>query len=441
LRTSLEGRLVLYSIALVTVAVLVTAALVRVLGEPVSATVASLVVVVTAAIWIGRRAVRPVARTLHAVADGVASMRDRDFSVSITRTSDDEIGALVDSYNQLGAVLRDERQSLYQRELLLDTVIQSTPLAMLLTSAAGVVLYSNTAARRLFGDGRKLEGAALATVLEPAPPPLREAIARRADTLFTVDDRDEPEIWHLSCRRFVLNARPHDLYLLKQLTRELARQEVATWKRVIRVIAHELNNSLAPISSLAHSGLVLAERQDPGRLPGILATIEDRARHLHDFIDGYARFAKLPQPRLDVVEWPAFLAGLARSVEFTLRGSPPDRAAHFDPAQIGQVLINLIKNAHEAGSTAANVEVEVASAASGWLVQVDDRGGGMSESVLAQALLPFYSTKSTGTGLGLPLCREIVEAHGGRMSLNNRSGGGLAIAIWLPDGGAEGLAT
>ena len=117
--------------------------------------------------------------------------------------------------------------------------------------------------------------------------------------MFTVGDEEHEEIYHLSRRTFRLNGRTHELILLRQLTAELRRQEVQTWKKVIRVISHELNNSLAPIASLAHSGAELVRRGQYERLPNALATIEDRARHLEGFIRDYARFAKLPAPRVE----------------------------------------------------------------------------------------------------------------------------------------------
>jgi signal transduction histidine kinase len=106
---------------------------------------------------------------------------------------------------------------------------------------------------------------------------------------------------------------------------------------------------------------------------------------------------------------------------------------HFDVTQFEQVLINLLKNAHESGSDVADIGVAVETVPGGWQLRVVDRGTGMQEDVLANALLPFYSTKPEGTGLGLTLCREIVEAHGGRMSLANRADGGVTVTIFLPD--------
>jgi nitrogen fixation/metabolism regulation signal transduction histidine kinase len=338
----------------------------------------------------------------------------------------------VNSYNGLGELLRDERQSLYQRELLLDTVIQATPLAMVLTNANGRVVYSNVAARQTFLGGRKLEGLSFKELVAASPEPLQHAVADEADTLFTIEGEGDSEIYHLSQRGFLLNAQPHRLYLLKQLTRELARQEVETWKRVIRVIAHELNNSLAPISSLAHSGRQTIEDPDAAQLDRIFRTIEERARHLHTFIDGYARFAKLPRPQPEEIDWAAFLRSLQETAPFRLTADPPARPGVFDPTQMEQVLINLLKNAREAGAPVDSIELRVNEHAAGWRLQVLDRGAGMTEEVLRNALLPFYSTKPSGAGLGLTLCREVVEAHGGRISLANRDGGGLAATLWIP---------
>jgi signal transduction histidine kinase len=182
--------------------------------------------------------------------------------------------------------------------------------------------------------------------------------------------------------------------------------------------------------------MMLAHEPDTARLERVFRTISDRAAHLSSFIDGYARFAKLPKPRLGSVEWSAFLARLEGTTSFRLEGSVPAQPAVFDASQFEQVLINLLKNAAESGSAPEDITVSVHAATdsgtAGWSIEVADRGSGLTEDVLRDALLPFYSTKPSGTGLGLTLCREIVEAHGGRLSLANREGGGAAMTIWLP---------
>jgi two-component system, NtrC family, nitrogen regulation sensor histidine kinase NtrY len=199
---------------------------------------------------------------------------------------------------------------------------------------------------------------------------------------------------------------------------------------VIRVIAHELNNSLAPISSLAHSGQILAQAPDTAQLVKVFSTIEDRARHLAGFIEGYAQFAKLPQPRIAPVPWEVLLERIRVVAGFQLVGNPPARVANFDTAQLEQALINLLKNAR--GSAPDAIELAVSTAQGGFTIEVRDRGPGFSPGALENALVPFYSTKDTGTGLGLTLCREIVEAHGGRLRIANREGAGAVVTIWLP---------
>jgi nitrogen fixation/metabolism regulation signal transduction histidine kinase len=295
-------------------------------------------------------------------------------------------------------------------------------------------VYSNIAARQLFHGGRKLEGLDFMALLEQSPAPLREALTGNADTLFTMEVDGEPQVYHLSQRRFHLNAQPQQLLLLKQLTRELAAQEVVVWKKVIRVIAHELNNSLAPITSLAHSGQLLARQPDPAQLDRVFTTIGERAGHLASFIDGYARFAKLPTPRPAPVEWSQFMARLQGAMPFHVEGALPLREGCFDASQMQQVMINLLKNAAESGSRPDDITVCVRDRVESFVIEVADRGSGLAENVLRDALLPFYSTKATGTGLGLTLCREIVEAHGGRLSLANRPDGspGAVVTLWLP---------
>jgi len=368
----------------------------------------------------------------RALTGTVTSYRDGDFSFSLHWPRNDELSDLVAAHNELGQVLREQRLGLVQRELLLDTMVQHTPVAMLLVTDNDAIVFGNLAARQLVNEGRKLEGLRLPDLLERVQPALREAVGRGGDGLFTIGDSEEEEVFHLARRSFSLNGRPHELLLLRQLTQELRRQEVQTWKKVIRVISHELNNSLAPLTSLAHSGTELVRRGQTERLPQILATIEERTRHLESFILGYARFAKLPTPRLDQQDWGAFLAALSDQMQFKLQGEVPAEAHAFDAAQMEQALLNLLKNAHESGSPPEEVGLELRRQQGMLRIEVQDRGPGMSEAVLANALVPFYSTKRSGTGLGLALAREIAEAHGGRIALANREGGGLAVAIILP---------
>ncbi|MGB6354552.1 MAG: ATP-binding protein [Steroidobacteraceae bacterium] len=383
-------------------------------------------------IWLAGRVMRPVAQMLRALAGTVASYREGDFSLSLVADRSDELGELMTAHNELSAALREQRAHLVQRELLLDTVMQNSPVALVLVDAHERIAYANIAARHLLSEGRSLNGLRVGEALTRAPPALRGAAAAQGDSLFSTDIDGADETFHLSQRAFVLKGQTFRLYLLKRLTRELSRQEVSTWKKLIRVLSHELNNSLGPLSSLAHSGAEIARRGDLSTLPTVFAAIAERAEHLHQFVSGYAAFAKLPAPRPERIEWQGFVADLARQQRFTAPARLPDTAGWFDRAQVEQALINLLKNAHEAGGEEGQVELLIACVGADQRIEVRDRGAGMSQTVLAQALLPFYSTKRSGTGLGLALAREIAEAHGGRIHLANREGGGLSVLLELP---------
>lgn len=424
----LAGALSLWSAVVVLAAVIVT----RRLGDAFLGGLLVTGASTLCAIWTARRAAGPLRRLLRAMEGAVESYRDGDFSMSLVVDRRDELGELLQAHNELGRALREQRAHLAQRELLLDTITQNSPVALVLVDAYQRVVYANIAARHLLNDGQTLIGRDFATLLASAPAAFRVAADAERDTLFSTDVDGNEETFYFSQRSLLQRGRAHRLYLIKRLTRELSRQEVAIWKKLIRVLSHELNNSLGPIASLAQSGAELARRGDNVELGNVFRSIHERADHLHQFLSGYATFAKLPAPRPEYVLWDDLLGELARTHRCRLAGPVPTAPGWFDRAQLEQALINLLRNAKETGGPADEVEIEVRQNATEQRIEVRDRGPGMSEAVLAQALLPFYSTKRSGTGLGLALAREITEAHGGRLRIANRQHGGLSVTLILP---------
>ena len=431
-RRSLAWRIPLVACVPVVLAVGAMLVLADWLGDPWLAGGVTLAVLLPITISAVRGPLAPMMAMFRALAGTVSSYRDGDFAFSLAWPGNDELGDLVTGHNALGDTLRQQRQALVNRELLLDTMVQNTPVAMVLCDPSGHVVYGNLSARKLLAGGRRLEGMGLDSILEGAPESLREAVGRGGDGLFVVEHEGEEEIFYLARSGFRLNGRPHELFVLRQLTVELHRQEVRTWKKVIRVISHELNNSLAPVASLAHSGRELVRLGKHDQLEKVFTTIAERARHLEQFILGYARFAKLPAPRPELIAWPELVDRLRSQITFQVEGALPDGGARVDLAQLEQALVNLLRNAHESGSPAVDVQLRVRRLPTAVAIEISDRGTGMTEAVLSNALLPFYSTKRGGTGLGLALVREIAEAHGGRVALVVRDGGGMSVTITLP---------
>ena len=375
------------------------------------------------------RAIVARLRESHAVVSTtLAAFRDGDFALRLTVRGDREIAELKRLCNELADTVQADRRTLREKEILLDTILQRTPIAVVLLDAASRIVYSNVAARQLLAAGSHLNGRLLDSVALAQP--LHDALDAAGDAMFGHAD----ETYHLTQRIFRINAQTHRLLLIERLTPELRRREVAVWKKAIRVINHEINNSVAPISSLVHSARRAQEMPEHRhRLDEIYALIDERLAFLGRFLAGYADFARLPAPQKRKTPWADVLDAVRPLYAFRLEGRPEVECA-MDRAQMEQVVINLLKNAHESGTDAKEVVVSVQVAGEDGVLRVLDRGRGMSDEVMRQALVPFYSTKPDGSGLGLALCNEIVEAHGGRMRLQARMGGGTAVECWIPVG-------
>lgn len=305
--------------------------------------------------------------------------------------------------------------------------------AVILIDDVGTVIYANSATRSLLNLDGPLVGRPAVELLDQLHPELREAVMSGIEGIVSRSPNHVDETLLVTSRPLRIEGRPHFMYTLRPITREVRRQELENWKKLIRVLSHEINNSLAPIASLVSTARRLGEqsRSDP-RLFEVLDAIYERTTHLSTFLESYRSLARLPLPSPRTVNWDAFLGTLAQERPFKIADPLPEQPGYFDPIQLERVLVNTIDNAVEAGSPIEEVEVRVEVQGEFTSVTVHDRGSGMSEAVLRQAMLPFFSTKSTGTGIGLALAREIVEAHGGELSLANRDGGGLVVTMVLP---------
>ena len=380
-------------------------------------------------VFFGARTISGRLTQLHDdLGNALRAARDGDLGLRLVVRGDLEIAELKQLYNELADTVRAASYDIRNKEILLDTVLQRTPVAVILLNAASRVIYSNTVARELVANGNRIDGRLLDEITASVDPALRELLATPADALFNTAD----ETFHISQRLFRIHTQEHRLILLERLTPELRRQEVGVWKRAIRLMNHEINNSIAPISSLFHSARRAQELPEHRhRLEEIYGLIEERLQFLREFLEGYAQFARLPEPHKERVVWSEVFDAARAFYPFRVEGHP-ELEAHIDRTQLQQVVINLVKNAHESGSDPNEIVVSLQRATNDCVLRVLDRGPGMPEDVMRQALVPFFTTKPSGTGLGLALCNEIVEAHGGRMRVAAREGGGTVVTCWVP---------
>lgn len=372
----------------------------------------------------------PLQQEIQALLLHAQNLQDGSFNTHANQLKIHQLQPLAQALNQMSAQLRAERATLYQRELLLDTVLQSSPTALVLTDVNDTVLMSNPAARKLLHAGKAFDGSKLQAITHQ--PQLKQALARRQQGLLRLQQAEQP-VWHLSVSQFQLNQKQHYLFLLKPLTKEIQREELNAWKKLLRVIGHELNNTLAPLSSLAFSGGQLAQQHHHAQLEQLFDTISERCLHLNQFVQAYIQFAKLPPPLLAPVNWPRLINQLQDQYEFELSGDLPTAQWQADQTQLMQLLLNLLKNAHESGSDPSRITLELCQHGDVLLLRLQDAGGGMSDEMLQHALVPFYTSKASGSGIGLTLCRDIAEAHGGSLQLRNNAGG-LEVTVSLPRG-------
>lgn len=385
--------------------------------------------------WGGAR----LKQQLNALSNAAYALEEGDYSLEIVSSGHaDELDLFAQAYNSIVTGLRSERLEIFQREQVLDALVHSAPQALMLLDETGRIVLDNPAARGLLQCEVSLIGHRLADELSLLPLELRDAFNGGREGFISASTDNGEDTYQLQKRVFPLRGQLHTLWQVHLVTNDLARQETLTWKKVIRVISHEVNNSLAPVSSMAHSARKLLERQQVEKVDEVLRAIADRSTHLADFIDSYAAFARVPEPQCAWLDLQSVLEGISHTVAFGWNEIQAKQLIWADQAQLEQVLINLVKNAHEADSPLEAIRVNIREESGGLAMSVTDRGRGMSEQARAMALLPFYTTKQTGNGLGLALARDIVLAHEGQISLCARApqtpGGptGTEVRLFFP---------
>ena len=356
-----------------------------------------------------------VANLLEALREGDYSLRGRGAS------TEDALGQVVLEVNTLGTTLYQQRIDAVEATALLATVIEEIDSAVFAFDSEGLLQLVNRAGERILAQPserllrRSAEDLGLADWLEGE-------LERTVQRTFP----GGVGRWAVRRSTFRLDGRQHRLLVITDLSLALREEERQAWRRLIRVLGHELNNSLTPIQSTTDTLHALL-RRDPRPtdleedLDRGLQLIGSRARSLGRFIAGYSKLARLPQPDLEPIsvgQWVRRAARLETRVSVEVDPGP-DVTHPADPDQLEQVLINLLRNAADAAlETGGGVRVAWRAYGDGVEVTVEDDGPGLAST--ENLFVPFFSTKPGGSGIGLVLSQQIAEAHGGTLTLENR---------------------
>jgi nitrogen fixation/metabolism regulation signal transduction histidine kinase len=414
------------------------AGVVLVVKEQLSATSATLLVVclLLYILLLAAALIESFVRPLQTLSNVVSSLREGDYSFRARGAgTQDAFAEVAAEVNALADLLQRQRVRSLEATALLARILEVMHAPLFAFDRDNLLQLVNIAGTRLLGlpygrcFGRSAKELGLAELLEAADQSIHSF-------------GEKPTRWLLRKTKFRQYGAPHTLLLLDDVSIPLQVEEQAAWKRLVRVLGHELSNSLAPIKSIAGSLLARVDRigADEAELHDFrrgLSVVESRAESLHRFVQSYRLLAQLPPPRRKTIQLGALLERvvlLEQRLEVELDEGPAVELS-ADPDQLEQMFINLLANAVDASLSNGAHPVRAAwhTAETDLLVTIEDRGMGIAN--IENLFVPFYTTKPTGSGVGLALAQQIARAHGGEITLANREDGdGARATARLPLG-------
>lgn len=384
-------------------------------------------------ILLGTVAVLQIVALLHTVQRHVDALEE--FFAAVTyedftrRFVEDDVDAeLKDAFNTVLERFQDARADRDLQASYLDTVIRHVPVPLIASSHDGRLTLVNNPARRLIGRST-LTNISDLTQLDPALPELLASIDPGRQRMVEVNLRGVPAELRVSVAEVRMKGSIERIYSIENLSGELSARESSAWRNLIRVLTHEIMNTLTPVTSLAHTTMTLLD--DPDATDDIreaIATIGRRSDGLMNFVSRYRELLKVPAPNIAQVPVRKLLDDVCvlmkptlENIDISVDVNPESLSVLVDSQLVEQVLINLLRNAADALRNCPQPSINIVAGLDlgRTIIQVSDNGTGIDDEDLDQVFIPFFTTKRDGSGIGLSLCRQIMTAHGGELALSS----------------------
>lgn len=385
---------------------------------------------------------KKIVKPMNTIGSGMELLREQDFSSRLSQVGQYEADRIVNIFNRMMEQLKNERLRMREQNHFLDLLIEASPMGVIITTLDGELSQLNPMAIKMLGV--RLEEA-LNKQLEQIDSPLAAELAAIPKDETSVVRLNDANIYKCTHSSFIDRGFKHPFFLIERMTEEVMKAEKRAYEKVIRMIAHEVNNTTAGITSTLDTvEQALSTEDDMEDICEVMRVCTERCFSMSRFITRFADVVKIPEPTLSPVQLndlvsmcKRFMEGMCndRNINLVLECDPAVGIVQLDPSLFEQVLVNIIKNAAEsiegAGETDKQGEVIVRTTAPA-SVEVVDNGPGISKEAEAKLFSPFFSTKPNGQGIGLVFIREVLSRHGCTFSLRTYNDGLTRFRILFP---------